>query len=628
MSDMNPVAHLRHDLRTPVNHIVGYAEMLIEDLELPAHAERKAALERTIGAARDALQAISVVLAPTREAVLPEELAGLYATLAEPQRRVVEAVGGLLALSGEPPTPTFTEDLQKILAAAERLVPRDHATAAPQPAAAPAVGEARARLLVVDDEPGNRDLLKRRLEREGYVVVTADGGHAALEVVAREAVDLVLLDMLMPDLDGLAVLERLKADPATRDLPVLMISALDDLTAIARCIEVGAADYLPKPFDPVILRARLSACLQQKRWHDQERDQLRALGYVTAAAGAVETGSYRPGSLDEVAARSDAIGRLARVMDRMAVQVGEREARLRERLADLRSEVGVARQSIETAQGDSGLTYRSGERLGTRFEILAVLGRGGMGTVYRARDLELDEEVAIKTVRPELVADETMRERFKDEIRLARRISHRHVVRTHDFGETGGVWYLTMEYVEGITVRELLDTRGRLGVPAVLALGTQLAEALAVAHEVGVIHRDIKPQNLLLDADGVLKVMDFGVARLAERSLGLTEAGLVVGTPSYMSPEQITAEPVDERTDLYSAGAVLYECLTGRPPIEAASMVTLVARVLADEPAPPSSLVPEVPAALDDLVLQLLAKRPEDRVPGAAALAERLRALG
>jgi serine/threonine-protein kinase len=144
---------------------------------------------------------------------------------------------------------------------------------------------------------------------------------------------------------------------------------------------------------------------------------------------------------------------------------------------------------------------------------------------------------------------------------------------------------------------------------------------------VGVIHRDIKPQNLLLDADGVLKVLDFGVARLAERSAGLTEAGLIMGTPAYMSPEQITSEPVDHRTDLYSAGAVLYECLTGRPPIEAATMVSLIAAVLADEPPRPSTLAADVPAALDDLVLQLLAKRPQDRPPAAAAVVERLQAL-
>ncbi|MDH4043769.1 MAG: protein kinase [Gemmatimonadota bacterium] len=624
---MSQVAQLRHDLRTPVNHIVGYAEMLLEDLPAPAHERERAALEGTLVAARDALQAITLVLAPTRDEVDAGEVEGLYARLADPQRRIADAVRGLLAAAGEAPTPTFADDLARILAAAERLVPRERAPAAGAATTTAARGDGQARILVVDDEPGNRDLLQRRLERDGYAVICAGGGREALAAVGREAVDLVLLDMLMPDMDGLAVLQHLKGDPATRDLPVIVISALDDLHAVARCIEAGAEDYLPKPFDPVILRARLAGSLQTKRWRDQERDQLRALGYVTAAASAVEGGTYQPGTLSEVAARGDAIGRLARVMDRMAVQVRERESRLRERLDELRSEIGVARRSIDTASVGDGPTFRSGERLGTRYEILSVLGRGGMGTVYRARDLELGEEVAIKTVRPELVSDETFRERFKDEIRLARRISHRNVVRTHDFGETGGVWYLTMEYVEGITLRELLDTRGRLAASVALAVGTQLAECLAVAHEVGVIHRDIKPQNLLLDADGVLKVLDFGVARLAERSAGLTEAGLILGTPAYMSPEQITSEPVDERADLYAAGAVLYECLTGRPPLEAASMVSLIARVLADEPPAPSTIVPDVPPALDDVVLQLLAKRPQDRPPSAAVLVERLQAL-
>jgi CheY-like chemotaxis protein len=627
VSGTNPVAELRHDLRTPVNHIVGYAEMLLEDLPPPAHERERAALEQTLGAAREALRAISVVLAPTRDQVAPGELEDLYGRLAEPQRRIFEAVRGLLAVTGEAPSPTFAEDLTRILAAAERLVPRDRPGAAPATRAPAAPTGDRPRVLVVDDEAGNRDLLRRRLEREGYAVLSADGGREALAVVAREPVDVILLDMLMPDLDGLAVLGRLKDDPATRDLPVIVISALDDLQAIARSLEAGAEDYLPKPFEPVILRARLAGSLQKKRWLDQERDQLRALGYVTAAASAVEAGTYQPGALGDVAARGDAIGRLARVMDRMAVQVRERESRLRERLEELRSEIGVARRSLEATTMGDGPTFRSGERLGARYEIVSVLGRGGMGTVYRARDLELGEEVAIKTVRPELVSDETFRERFKDEIRLARRISHQNVVRTHDFGETDGVWYLTMEYVEGITLRELLDTRGRLAPPAALAIGTQLAECLAAAHQVGVIHRDIKPHNLLLDADGVLKVLDFGVARLAERSAGLTEAGLIMGTPAYMSPEQITSEPVDHRTDLYSAGAVLYECLTGRPPIEAGTMVSLIARVLADEPLPPSSLAADVPAALDDLVLQLLAKRPEDRPPSAAALVERLQGL-
>ncbi len=169
--------------------------------------------------------------------------------------------------------------------------------------------------------------------------------------------------------------------------------------------------------------------------------------------------------------------------------------------------------------------------------------------------------------------------------------------------------------------------RGHLGVSATLAIAMQLAQSLAVAHDVGVVHRDIKPHNLLLDADGVLKVMDFGVAKLEAAGGDETEAGMVVGTPAYMPPEQITGEPVDARADLYAAGAVIYECLTGRPPLAAPSMMSLVAKVLGDEPAPPSSIKAEVPRALDDLVLQLLAKRPDERVPSAAVLVERLQAL-
>jgi serine/threonine protein kinase len=275
-----------------------------------------------------------------------------------------------------------------------------------------------------------------------------------------------------------------------------------------------------------------------------------------------------------------------------------------------------------------GANLPSGERFAQRYEIVTAIGRGGMGTVYRARDLELEEDVAIKTLRPEFVADANLLLRFKDEIRLARRLTDPNIVRTHDFGEWSGVCFLTMEYVEGMTVRELLDTRGRLGVSATLAIATQLAHSLAVAHEHGVIHRDIKPQNLLLDAEGVLKVMDFGVARLAERSTSITEAGLVVGTPAYMPPEQLMAEQVDARSDLYAAGVVLYECLTGQPPFQASSVMSLVAKLLTEEPRPPDVVNPEIPPAFSALVLRLLAKKPEDRVQTAAELVEQLGPLG
>ena len=346
-------------------------------------------------------------------------------------------------------------------------------------------------------------------------------------------------------------------------------------------------------------------------------------------ASAVEAVSNQAGKLGDVAQRGDALGRLARVFDGMAAQVKAREDRLRNQIRELRGEIDVARrQSAEFAAAIDGGNLTTGERLADRYEILAVVGRGGMGTVYRVKDLELGEEIAVKTLRPEFLADARLLERFKSEIRLARRITHNNVVRTHDFGEWQGIYYLTMEFVEGITVRELIDMRGHLGVPSTLAIGSQLAASLAVAHEHGVIHRDIKPQNLLLDGDGVLKVMDFGVARLAERTSGLTEAGLVVGTPAYMAPEQLMGDDIDARSDLYAAGLVLYECLTGRLPFEAKTAMALIAKALGETPLPPAQLNPEVPLALSALVLRLLDKRPEGRVQTAQELGQLLAQLG
>ena len=249
------------------------------------------------------------------------------------------------------------------------------------------------------------------------------------------------------------------------------------------------------------------------------------------------------------------------------------------------------------------------------------------GTVYKAKDSELGEVVAIKTLRPEMVRNAESRERFKDEIRLTRRITHRNVVRTHDFGESDGLWYLTMEYVEGLTVRELLDVRGKLGVEPALAIGIQLAESLVVAHEMGVIHRDIKPQNLLLDDAGVLKVMDFGVARLIESTATHTQDGMIVGTPMYMSPEQLTGEPIDARADLYAVGVVLFEILTGELPLSSPTVMGLFTKVLNEPARRPSELVAGVPPGVDELIVQLLAKQAADRVPSAAVLVERLQAL-
>jgi serine/threonine protein kinase len=271
-----------------------------------------------------------------------------------------------------------------------------------------------------------------------------------------------------------------------------------------------------------------------------------------------------------------------------------------------------------------------GSMIGNRYTVTSVLGEGGMGVVYKAQDQELGEPVAIKTLKPEMVAADTSAlERFKSEIKLARRISHRNVVRTYDLGEMNGLYYLTMEFVEGASLKELIRKRGRLPASAVLPIAKQLCRALEVAHEEGVIHRDIKPQNMVVQGDGVLKVMDFGIARLASRpsDSGHTQSGMVVGTPEYMAPEQLMGDDIDGRADLYATGCVLYECLTGEVPLTAPTPITLVAKVLDEMPVAPARRFPDIPVELSDVVMWTLAKSRDDRPRDAVALHARLDAL-
>ena len=610
------VGELRHTFRTPVNHIVGYTEMLLEDLP-PDDEGHRAPLEAILVAARDALEHISAVLVPS-ETPATETVRRLYSELEEPQARIIRAVTSLISAQdlGE----SAAEDLRRILHAAEQLRPAGLDTGTPVAEEEP-LDDRPARVLVVDDIEDNRQLLKRRLEKQGHTVLCAEDGKQALAMVEADPPDVVLLDIMMPEMDGFAVLARLKQSRATRDIPVIVISALDDIASAVRCIEQGAEDFLSKPFDPVLLKARVESSITKKRARDRERAFIEAAESVAAAAASVEAGTYRAGSLGAVAKRSDAVGRLARVFDAMATNVRARELQLHERVRTLKGDIAKARENPASLTAAQPAT---GERIGGRYEILATLGRGGMGAVFRARDSELGEEIALKTLRKESVGDAQVIDRFKSEIRLARKITHRNVVRTHDLGEYEGGYFLTMELVEGITVRELIDTRGKLAVESVLAIATQLADALAAAHAEGVIHRDVKPHNLLLDADGVLKVMDFGVARLSERSSGITEVGLVVGTPAYMPPEQLLGEEVDVRADLYSAGVVLFEALTGRLPFEASSPILLIARLLQEEAPRASSYEAGIPAELDGLLAELLAKRPDARIQTAAALKDRL----
>ena len=238
---------------------------------------------------------------------------------------------------------------------------------------------------------------------------------------------------------------------------------------------------------------------------------------------------------------------------------------------------------------------------------------------------------ALKLVRPELIAlDPTALERFKDEVRLARRISHRNVARTHDFGEAEGVYYVTMEFVAGTSLKELIRTRARLPVSATVSVGKQLCRVWRRPTSRGssTATSSRRTSWWRRTAYGLVKVMDFGIARPVERDRGRTKTGLVIGTPDYMAPEQLLGEPLDARADLYAVGVVLYECLTGRRPHDADSPMALVGLKLSQDPVPPHEVAPGVPVALSRVVVRVLARDREARPPSAAALHEELAHAG
>lgn len=269
-----------------------------------------------------------------------------------------------------------------------------------------------------------------------------------------------------------------------------------------------------------------------------------------------------------------------------------------------------------------------GATLGGRYRVLSVLGAGGMGVVYKAHDLELDDVVALKMLKPGALLDTEQLDRLKSEIKLARRITHPNVLRTFDFGEVNGLPYISMEYVRGMTLRYLLREAKRVPYSAGLRIARQLAAGLAAAHEVGVLHRDIKPENLILEANGNAKLMDFGIARPARRATpGHTQPGTFLGTPNYCAPEQLAGEDVDERADIYSCGVLMTEMFCGALPYSGSNTMEIYMAQMQAEPARPSALWPEIRPELESLILACLKRNRAERPSSAAELAAALAQL-
>jgi serine/threonine-protein kinase len=343
------------------------------------------------------------------------------------------------------------------------------------------------------------------------------------------------------------------------------------------------------------------------------------------------TEAVRVGDLDtELPVESnDEIGILARSFRAMLEELKEKAA-LEKYVASMTISLGSEEETLVAGRTTAGGIAASGNEpeIGTlfagRYDIQSVLGKGGMGIVYKAHDRELDDLVAIKTLRSEVLsADPSLLDRFKQEIRLARRITHPNVLRTHDLGESNGIRFLSMEFVKGLTLKHLLESGDILPTPVGLRIAKQVCAGLAAAHEVGVIHRDIKPQNILIEPTGGLKIMDFGIARLTE-DRGMTATGTVIGTPDYMSPEQARGLPLDFRSDIYSTGVVLYEIFTGSLPFEGDSPLAVVLKHVNDAPPLPQSKNPRIDPKIATIIMRCMEKAPDSRFQAVSELYESL----
>jgi serine/threonine protein kinase len=261
------------------------------------------------------------------------------------------------------------------------------------------------------------------------------------------------------------------------------------------------------------------------------------------------------------------------------------------------------------------LSFAPGEKFGERYQIIEEIGQGGMGSVFKAKDLELDIVVALKMIKPQLSSDPDIVSRFKRELLMAREVFHENVIRIHDLGEINGIKYISMNFIQGNTLKEIIQSTGKLTIEKSLDIIKQVCGALDAAHTKGIIHRDLKPQNIMLDKNGKAYVLDFGIARsmsMAPDAVG-EGAGIVLGTPDFMAPEQIKGEKSDASTDIYSLGIILYEMVTGKLPFAADSPRVLLHKHLNEIPEPPSKLNPQVPMQLEKIILKCMEKKKKHR---------------
>ncbi|HMZ78321.1 MAG TPA: protein kinase [Acidobacteriota bacterium] len=454
----------------------------------------------------------------------------------------------------------------------------------------------QADILVVDDNALNIRVLVEILQRRGFSVQSATNGPDALKMAQENPPDLVLLDVLMPVMNGYQVCRLLRANAATQNTPIIFLSALNEPLDKVEAFNVGATDYISKPFNAREVLARIES-------------QLKIQGL------------------------------------RKELEAKQRDLERRnEELARKNEELMQSQRALMKAHRNINLVFSVftdallGTVLDDKYLLEEKIGEGGFGSVYRATQIELQRPVAIKVFRPSDLypqSPEAQLERFRMEGISACRIQHPNAVSVLDFGITSaGIPYLVMELLNGRTLATELDDKKSLSIKRCAEIVIPVCHLLTKAHEMGMVHRDIKPDNIFLhQSDGVeiIKVVDFGIAKLlvdsseVEYRSNLTITGNLVGTPVYMSPERLKGSAYGVQSDIYSLGITLYQILCGRLPFETSKteIYNLVAWHLTQKPRPLRDFNPLIPESLEDLVLRMLLKKPELR-PTAREVTEAL----
>jgi len=507
-------------------------------------------------------------------------------------------------------------------------------------------------LLIADDQEIIRLGIKYALEAFPdlkVVAESADGVTAILDALATNP-RVVLMDVGLPKIDGIQASRQIKQ--ALPDVKIIMFTTADDDETIFAALGAGADGYCLKNVSPEHLYSAIKAVAGGVAWLDPGiADRvLRSHRVEVVAAPQPSTLPVKEALtadqmhllrlLSNGADLEDMASQFDLSPDGIAELLNGTIARLK---ASSNSEANpVAVSSSNTSDNESDNSTQSlpielpeQKILGDRYAIESVLGQGGMGIVYKGRHLLIDRPVAIKMLRPEFVSDEQVVSRFLREAKSLSSLSHPNLVAVFDYGMTTTKEpYLVMEYYEGRGLDDILVSDAKIGVAEIIPILCQVCDALTAVHSKSIVHRDVKPSNVLISGEAMVKLVDFGIAKsLENKSMTLTEVGEVVGTPKYMSPEQCLGKDLDSRSDIYSLGCVMYEAITGRAPFYADSFYELVQQHLETVPSN-FSVVQSSPAVsqamaqgLVDVIFQALAKDPSQRQQTAAKLKDDLLAV-